>query len=207
MQPQSRANPWVGVVAFLAVLAFLGWLLGWLFSPFVQWVASKEFGGQLLLVLGGAGGAIVTNYFTKLQESRLRLEQARREQKIVVYRDFLELMFEIIQGGQESKKQKKEGLSEDQLDRLRVQVPRMLMWAPDPVLKAYSEWFKAVYSRVHLGGDEEAADLLLLFERLLFEIRKDVGYINAGLRTCDLLGVFVTDIQKLGGDKCGKEVH
>ncbi len=66
---------------------------------------------------------------------------------------------------------------------------KLILWGSDNVLKEYSTLLKEFQS-----SNNKPAHLMLVFEKLLYAIRSDVGHGNKGLGQRDLLTLFIKDI-------------
>ena len=64
---------------------------------------------------------------------------------------------------------------------------KLILWGGRRVIKEYSA-FRDLGFR--LAGESDAL-LLLSFEKVLFEIRRDLGHSNRGLRQGDLLSLYI----------------
>jgi hypothetical protein len=63
---------------------------------------------------------------------------------------------------------------------------KLIIWGDPRVIKAWDAF------RSHTAQSPEAG--ILHFEKLMFELRKDVGSSNSDLRTGDLLKIFINDL-------------
>lgn len=67
---------------------------------------------------------------------------------------------------------------------------KLLFYGPTPVVKAWLEWAR---DAENVPDDDSSALRLLLWERVLFAIRQDLGHNNDGLQAGDLLRLYIND--------------
>lgn len=80
-------------------------------------------------------------------------------------------------------------------DMVRVFVnfnQEVMLWGSSDLIKSWAEFQK--YFRTLGPSGEAGAQVLLVFENLIRQIRKDLGHSNKGLRQGDLLRAFITDL-------------
>jgi hypothetical protein len=69
---------------------------------------------------------------------------------------------------------------------------QLLIWGSDGVVKQWSELRRLTIN----ASDASNFNNMFEFEKLLYEIRKDIGHKNKGLNKGDLLGLFINDLDK-----------
>lgn len=131
----------------------------------------------------GAGAVIVsvssiplTNYFIKVRE----IERESRRRKAQIYEEFIVFMFKIMGPTKPSE--------EEMQKKFADFAPKIILWGGSDLLQA---WIKV--RRIHVPSTE-GTDMLLVWEKLLLAIRKELGHSNKGLQQWDVLKVFVNDI-------------
>ncbi len=73
--------------------------------------------------------------------------------------------------------------------------PRLMVWASDSVVRQFSNWMRGMRT-----SEPTPESMLLGLYSLIREVRKEVGRGASTLTPRELLGVFITDVDKLGLD-------
>ena len=130
---------------------------------------------------------VYAQWRTKVRE----IAEAHRPQKVKVYGGYMELMFEILQ--QTKKKEPKKGevvtpkaIPDKHLDKMYSFRRDVILWASPGVISAYLEWESV---GVH---EPDVQVRLLAWDKLLREMRKDLGNSNWMLRPGQLMHMILT---------------
>lgn len=163
--------------------------------------------GESAAIVAAAGAillAIINIVAQRFIERRREVEARQREKKIALYQQFVKFWFDFLLSP-ESRKARAEG--QQDIPRLLPEMndltQQIILWASDGVLKRYSAF------RRHLTNPKLAADhvaTMVLFEKLLLEFRKDLGYANQGIEERDILALFINDIDRLGTVPAAKHI-
>lgn len=130
-------------------------------------------------------GAVAAVVVGQVAQRRLLNIQARREQMLPMYEDFLEAFFESMQaGGTEP--------TPSFVDVFNRFAQKLLLWGSADVVKAWLN-IRSIAAR-----DGQAAEMADGLEQLLLAIRKDLGHRDGKLGHHDLLGTFLNDLHELG---------
>ena len=134
----------------------------------------------------------LTNYFQRRQQ----IEADQREQKAIVYEQFLNTYFDhmldaIIES--RSKQQVSSPVSEDVLRKTHALTKKLILWGSDDVVREYLAYRQQVLGHSP-GKPRELPYVLTGLEVILYEIRKDLGYANKNLGERELLAMFINDL-------------
>lgn len=139
-----------------------------------------------------AGTVTITGYFvTRYLEKRKLIEQQIREQKIPVYEEFMEFFFKLFKNA----KDKKYIDSKESVDFFWKMHEKSILWLSDKTFKSYINWknTSSRFADIENKTQEENMKMLLLFEQLLLNFRKDIGHKNEYLESGDILSLFIND--------------
>lgn len=145
---------------------------------------------NIVVALIAATVTLIGYFITRYLEKKKLIEQQIREQKLPVYQEFIDFIFEIFQ----STKKKKE-LDIDKLGEFYWKMNKMsILWLSDRTFKSYSTWKDCTSKAVDKHRTKkENLEILYMLENLLFEIRKDIGHENKNLVKGDILKLFIND--------------
>jgi len=152
----------------------------------------------ILLVAAGIGSAIGWFLRSRVEESRViraKLNEERRR----TYSDALTPFVSVLastkakDGASKAVAQMMRDLPE--LQRNRVD---LVLFGSDDVVRAHNACWQYAYSvDAGEGMEQRGVNYMLLWGRLLLEIRKDVGNKHTKLDELDMLRWLITDIDKL----------
>lgn len=127
----------------------------------------------------------------KYFERRQQIEQQQRERKIEIYEEFMEKWFTYIL--ELKKKPTKDFAESDEFVQFFSKFTRkLILWGSNGVVKEYAA-FRQVSSQPVKEGSLE---LLIQFEKVLLEMRKDLGHgATTTIKKGELLSLFINDWQ------------
>jgi len=70
-------------------------------------------------------------------------------------------------------------------------IPKLIVWGDERVMKSF-----CVFRDTAVNNPTPSSEILFIFEGLLLKIRKDLGHKDRSLKRGDILGLFITDIEK-----------
>lgn len=182
------------VAAFALVVATVG-IVGWAIVKGVE--AEPSVVGSLMTAAAAVIGVIVGRFW----EKKLDLRQSHREQMMPIYE---KLFVRTTQGELPPKIFMSEEWSDDESlsDEERaeradfaffMEVKRKLvLYGPAAVIREWNEWASTIPDDAELVN----ASHMLGWEKVLLTIREDLGHNNAGLRSGDLLRLYITDFDE-----------
>jgi hypothetical protein len=180
-------------VAFgLMVLGFIGWLLFFLSKLLIIGFShlQKEVSAAIIAVSGTIIVSVFSLIFSKMYERKREIDQEHRKQKIPIYEELLKFMFRLLQAGKPGHQPVPE---EETIKFLTEFTQKLIIWGSDGVMKQFTTWRASLLNQDPQKPNYEG---LFLFEKLLMEIRKDVGHKNKNIKKGDILGLFINDIEK-----------
>jgi len=131
--------------------------------------------------------SVITLVISKILEGRASITQELRAKKTPIYENIISTLYRV----QFAEKLGEEPLSEKELIKFFADITEKLtIWGSDGVIRAFSD-FRLATTR---GAD--GLDILLIYENLLLEIRKDLGHKNTNLKKGMILSLTVNDIDR-----------
>lgn len=125
---------------------------------------------------------MLSKFFEYKQTTRRYLYEKREKP----YEDFISMMYRL-QGNTNGLQ---EYTQKEMVKDIAEFSQSLTMWGSNKVIK------KWINFREKLLDGENGAENLFLLEDIVFEIRKDMGQKNKGLKVGDILSFFVNDIKK-----------
>ncbi len=182
-----RGTPWwqaaLGVLLLAALLVGV-WLL---LSSFVRSVLrlDKEVAAAIIAASGTLIVAVLSIVLTNRSNKLRELAEAQRPEKMKVYASYMEFIFELLKS---TKKKDPADLAtslpEDFQERWLDFKRGLIGWASPDVIKELIAMEDV--------GTENPQKALTQFDRVLREMRRDLGVSNRGLAPGQLIQVFLT---------------
>ncbi len=180
-----RALPYVALVLLALTPAWLVY----------AWISGKPFDPNILVGSASAGAlvlaAVIANVNGRIQQSKLQIEEELREKRNPVYAELVKTFMATLMPGSGNKVMTPNRLQ----DAFAKITPDLILWASDDAVREWSRWRTQSAARLNEQAPQEALgrDLIGGFERLLYILRKDLGYSGESLSEGDLLGLFIND--------------
>ena len=134
--------------------------------------------------------ALVGAFITFAGNLHIQTRNEQKPKKIEIYDRLIKFFFDTILANKIGKKPK----SEDELIKgFSDMTPDLVLWASDDVLNLYIEFRKILTNDPRMNLN----DSIKLCEKMLLEIRKDLGHQNNNINELSILGTFVNDTYKL----------
>ena len=187
-----------GFINFLKVLFFLVLIgsvgLGLFYLIRLIYISIVGLESDLAIAIITAAATVLVSVVTvvigKNLEKKREIEQQHRIQKTEIYENFMKGMFKVMN----LTKTSSGVISQDELNKFVEEFNRkLILWGGRNVIKEYMK-FKKFGNDVKNKGNTE---ILILFEKVLYAIRKDLGHSNLNLVSKDLLSLIIKDIEKL----------
>ncbi|MCX5825339.1 MAG: hypothetical protein NTY86_18065 [Deltaproteobacteria bacterium] len=175
--------------------AFLGgglWLLYKITSVLFTLLATlqKEVVAAILAALTAVGVSVLSLILSKYYERKAEIRKEHRDRKIPIYEEFIRSWFKILLADKVGEKP----LSEQQIAKFLIDfTQKLIIWGSDPVVKAFVIFREKLIKEDPKFTPKEG---LVLFEKTLYEIRRDLGHKNKNLKTGDILALFINDIRQ-----------
>jgi hypothetical protein len=139
--------------------------------------------------------AIVNLVAQRYVDRRRDIEARQREKKIEVYVGFQRFWFDFLLSP-ESRKARSEGRQnfDEIAPKLNEITQEMILWASPGVLKAQSDFRRLISNSKKKPPPEQ---VMLQFEKVLYEIRKDLGHGKGRMKERDVLALFIYDVDEM----------
>ncbi len=144
--------------------------------------------------------AILSIFLGRSFEKKKEIEIAQRDKKITVYEEFTHFWFNYILSLTDAGKHLASYSEQDVITHIAKFSETMLLWGSDSTVKAYVNWRQhsvkmnaASSDTESINSNSESYTSLALFEKLLLEIRKDIGHKSTNFKPGELLGIFLNE--------------
>lgn len=190
MENRGRRTDWKTTVLGFALLLVL--LFGAFYLLQTMWNALFVMPPEVAAAFTAATSTILVPtlayVFNRTLERRREMEVQVQKQKLPVYEEVLAFWFRMLM---QDKPGIKKATDVEIVRYLAVSTPKLILWGGDEVMREYSAFKDGPASRKvpNPGG-------ILQFERVLFAIRKDLGFSNKNLAPGDLVACFSSDVGK-----------
>jgi len=178
------------VVLGLACLAALGWgiyaLLSLVFSTFAG--LDKSVAATIVVTCGTVIISLLTIVIGRVWEQQTLIQKEHRERKIPIYLELLGFLFRFLTG----EKTGKMPSETEVLEFLEHFNKDFMVWGSDGVVKAWAK-----FRQQSTTDSVDATQSMLLLEKLILEIRRDLGHKNKQLVDGDLLSLFINDVHTI----------
>lgn len=187
-KPNRRTSLLLGFLTLLFFLVgtFLGLRTIWrlLTSAQAPLAAAVVAGSATILV------SMLSVVVGKYLESRAKIREEHRQKKVPVYEELIQFLFRALF----AQKLGREPLSDKEVIEFFSEfTPKLVIWGATEVVLAFGDFREFT---LQLAESEQPVEVTFIYERVLLEIRKDLGHNIAALKKGDLLRLFITDIRK-----------
>lgn len=174
--------------AFVVVFSLSAVVCYFFYNLFMALQAARpEFALAILTASGTVIVSVISVLAAKRSERMSEIRRDQRDKKIQVYEKLIGFWFKMLTAS---------SLGEDPLTEIDMRkffvefTKELIPWGGDGVVKAFSDW-KVEASKLEDGTVTKHS--FTLFERLLLEIRKDLGHANKNFIEGDILRIFIND--------------
>ncbi|MGA9288440.1 MAG: hypothetical protein WBV93_08790 [Anaerobacillus sp.] len=179
---------WRALIAIIVAGYFLFNLLNWIYNQFFE--LDPRISASLItgvFVILGTTLSITIPYFNQKKKD---IEEEHRQQKIPMYKDFLDFLFRVFMGVKMGKQ-----LGQKEIVQMMSKFTQdLILWGSEDVIEKYQEYRKHFMNRKE--GQKTTKDEMMLLEDLLLKIREDMGHDNSSIKKGDILALFINDIDK-----------
>lgn len=190
----SKLSNSITVVLGFIVIIVIGYFVYKMTALIISKIDNLD--ANILVAILAAASTIIGFYITRYLERKKIIEQQIREQKLPIYGEFIDFMFKIFEN---TKANSKEHISTEEMNKFFWNLnKKSILWLSDNTLKSYVTWKNSISNINESNENKELAGtkLLLDFENLLLDFRKDIGHKNENIDQGDLLKMFVNDWDK-----------
>jgi len=146
--------------------------------------------------------AVITLVYSKHYESREAERNRIKDKKIPIYEEWISFFMKLALQGKDGAKQKK--MTEEDMQKFFIEnTQKLMIWGSDQVVFEFSKWRLSLTNSS--SESSNSPNSLLIFEELLYAIRKDLGHENKNLSQGTLLSLFINDINNFIENKTDAE--
>ena len=197
MAEQSRAKPAIRTILLITLLLVLAIgaisLLWQLVCYILSQVSSIDSDVAMAIIATAIAGlaSVFTVVYAQWRTKVREITEAHRPQKVNVYGGYMELMFEVLQqtkkeGQKKGKLATPKAITGKHLDKMYGFRRDIILWGSPGVIRAYLDWES---KSTH---EQDAQVRLLAWDKLLREMRKDLGNSNWMLQPGQLMHMILT---------------
>ena len=182
-----------GSVALLTILIVAG--VVWSQFPSGQAILKSAKSANPAVIVGlvtasvTAIVSVLSILISKHLERRAQILQDLRSKKTPIYEKIIDTLFKVTFAGVLGEEQPTE---KELLLFFTRTTQELVVWGSDDVLRAF-EKFKTTISGQH-GKEKQSTITVFCLEDFLFELRRDLGHLNKGMKRGSILRIFVNDI-------------
>ena len=188
----KKALSFILVLAILAALGYVSWMVGkWFFIWFGG--LKKEVVAGIIAGLTAVTVSIVSLVLSKYYERKAVVRNEHREKKVPIYEKSINFWFKVLM----SEKAGETPPSEQEIIKFLTEFTQdLIVWGSDSVLKSFTAFRETL---IAFDGKEPPIEGMILFEKYMLEVRKDLGHKNKNLKKGDILALFINDIRTYTG--------
>lgn len=134
--------------------------------------------------------SLVSLILSKYYERKAEIRKEHRDKKVPIYEEFIHFWFKILFAQKAGEAPPNE---QDIIKFLNDFTQKLMIWGSDSVVKAFSIFREKL---INIDPKNPPTEGMILFEKMLYEIRKDLGHKNKNLKQGDILALFINDIRK-----------
>lgn len=181
----STIQTLVGLIVILATLATIVWIGSGLINLLT---AESDLLQAIITGIPAIIIAVVCFFIAKVQDRKAAEEAQLREKKAPVYEGILGVLYSAV----------RHSVERDEIDKKNIEkelfevMEKLTLWAPPEVVQEYYEFKKN-------GRSMNPKNPYSVFDpvsNLILAIRKDLGHDDKNIGPEEILGLFVTDIDK-----------
>ena len=172
----SKLALWLLIGLGICVAAVLACLLVTVVGVEAAWAAA----------ISGGFVSVVSVVVTREYELKARIREEQSPKKVPIYEEFMQFAQRAV-----LRPHNQEPLKDEELTKAVVRFTlEFVTWGSDSVLRSFIEFSKSLCTST---TPESCNKAVLSLERLMFDIRRDLGHKNRKLRPKDILGLFTKD--------------
>jgi len=179
-----RLNFWFGVVGLVGLLALGLTIIVGVWKIIEQFIAflktiDAQIAAQIIGTSGTVLAAVVAVVLGQVYTKHRDLREAHRKVKTDIYNAFVQKITDVLFTGE---KKPEEELQNNLITFFREFSTKLMLSGSDRVIKAFNAWREA--------GHTNSA-IILSTDRLLCELRRDLGHKNRGLKPGDVIKLYL----------------
>jgi hypothetical protein len=151
---------------------------------------SDEISSLIFLVIGGVIGSVITYYFQSKIEEIQQIKRELRDERREIYIKILEPQIRLFSGLKNESEMKK-AIKAVQSYEYRKTAFELNLFGSDDVIRANNEFMQFSFKGKETA--ENPNQIIILWGKLLLEIRKNLGSSKTELTEEDMLKSHITD--------------
>ncbi|MHC4122634.1 MAG: hypothetical protein ACYSSI_03595 [Planctomycetota bacterium] len=191
MNQERKTNLVTGIIA-------LGVVIGIIYAivKFVAFILASfknlntEIGVAVIAACTTVLVSVLSVLISKWLERRAEIRREHRGKKVEIYESFIGIWFDILFAsklGQDTPSEK------DTIKKLAPIIRQLVPWGSDEVIRSFVKFRDTASIPEKEQNKQNTIEMFDRFERLLLDIRKDLGHSCKNLKTGDLLKLFIID--------------
>jgi len=186
MKFRSCALSFLGLIAALtAISALVYGSIELLQYTFEATHLSKEVTASIVAAVGTILSSVAAMIYNQRKSKEREIAEAHRPEKVRVYSSFMETMVKQLR---KEKNEERRDFESEVIDELFKFKRDLIVWGSPGVINEFLEFEEKARGEV-----ENHADILIHFDRILQEVRADLGNSNWSLQDGDLVQLLLTD--------------
>lgn len=129
--------------------------------------ANPQIIGAIIAGVFALAAPVLANSVIKYYELKTKIEYEVRQKKIPIYEEFIQLIIKFMI--------KNEVTQEQLVNKLQEKMPDFIIWTSNDFLSSWNN-----FKKVSTMEGKSQKELFVSFEKVLHEIRKDVGHVPIG---------------------------
>lgn len=192
------------IIKGLIVLIILGigfyYFVEYLFSIIIRLVtkignltSSMDAVVIVALITGAVSisGVVLSSIVSKILEYRQKTNWYLYEKREEPYSAFIDILYKIQESSRDGKEISAD-ITQELIDVTTTFSKKLTLWGSNRVIR---KWLK--YREIVQEEPQNSMQQLLIWEEIVFEIRKDMGQKKRGLKEGDILAFLINDIDKV----------
>lgn len=159
-----------------------------LFSGLNKDIAAAIIAASVTIIL-----SVISIVLTKILERRSEIVRELRLKKIPIYEELIKFWFNVLFASKAGKQPPSE---KEIVIFLNDFTQKLIIWGSDGVLKYYTIFRDKLINADANKITAAHFDGMFIFEKLMLEMRKDLGHKNKNILKGDILSLFINDIKK-----------
>lgn len=141
-------------------------------------------------------GVVLSSIVSKILEYRQKTMRYLYEKREEPYSAFIEILYKLLKNSREGKISNDDEIMKELINDTADFSKKLTLWGSNRVIRKWLKYRENVQQRQYDGTQH-----LLIWEEIIFEIRRDMGQKKRGLKQGDILAFIINDIDKILSSK------
>jgi hypothetical protein len=170
----------IGIIIVLGFYIYK--LLFWIFTTLDERVLAAIIAGFFTVLV-----TAISVLLTKRYEFNKQIKEQHQLKKVPIYEEFLAFWFKVLMAPKTGKKVS----DKEMMIFFSEFTQKLILWGSDEVIREYGR-FRDYFTKEEKSNPKVSLEM---YEALLLAIRKDCGHENKGIKSHNLLKLFINDIK------------